>query len=113
MAGHFVGRLFRLAVADVLAERLIEVALGFGVFSLVVRCLGAAGLAVREVVLGLLLIPSLLLLWSLRVRSLPPFPVPQPRGEWALGALALLPLPMALAPAVSIDALVFNSGSRR
>jgi hypothetical protein len=108
MAGHLVGRLFRLAVPDVLAERLIEIALGFGVFSLVLRCLGAAGLAVREVVLGLLLIPSLLLLRSLRARSLPPFPVPRPHGKWTLGALALLPLPMALAPAVSTDALVYQ-----
>ena len=108
MAGHFVGRLFRLAVPDVLAERLIEVALGFALFSLVVRCLGAAGLALREVVLGLLLIPSLLLLRSLRARSLPPLPVPRAHGKWTLGALALLPLPMALAPAVSIDALVYQ-----
>jgi len=108
VVGRVLGRLFRLAVPDAFAERLIEIALGFGMFAFLVRCLGMAGFAVRELLLGLLLMPSVLLLWMKRSGSLPPFPVLRLEKSWATGILALLPIPMALAPAVSYDALVYQ-----
>jgi hypothetical protein len=40
--------------------------------------------------------------------SLPPFSLPRVEMKWPLGVLAFFPLPMALAPAVSYDALVYQ-----
>ena len=108
VTGRVVGRLFRLSVADVFAERLIEIALGFATVSFVVRILAAAGLALREVLLALLLVPAFLALGMFRSGSLSPFSIPTLARKWPLAVLALLPLPMALAPAVSYDALVYQ-----
>ncbi|MDQ6892837.1 MAG: hypothetical protein M3167_09180 [Acidobacteriota bacterium] len=110
IVGRFVGRAFRLSLADAASERLVELALGFAAFSVAVRALGFVGLASRGGVLALLIVPLLLLLQARRAGSLPPFPrLPLPRGWCAgLAVLALLPLPMALAPAVSYDALVYQ-----
>jgi len=105
--GHVLGRVFRLGAAYGLAVRLVEIALGFGVFSLVVRCLGASGLAMREPLLGLLALSGLLLLWK-RKNLLPAVAAPGLGKNWPTVLLALLPLPMALAPAVSYDALVYQ-----
>jgi len=110
IVGRFVGRAFRLSLADAASERIVELALGFAVFSVAVRALGFLGLASRKGVLALLVVPLLLLLQARRAGSLPFFPrLPLARG-WraALAVLALLPLPMALAPAVSYDALVYQ-----
>ena len=108
IVGRYVGRLVRLAVPEPFAEWLIEIGLGFGAVSLAVRCLGAVGLAVRELLLGLLLVPALLLLWMQRRGSLPQFSLPRVQMKWPLAVLAFLPLPMALAPAVSYDSLVYQ-----
>jgi hypothetical protein len=107
-AGRAVGRLFRLSVADEIAGCLVEIGLGFGAFSLVVRLLGAVGLARRELLLGLLLVPAALVLRMKRTGSLPSFAAPGLGRTWAAGVVALLPLPMALAPAVSYDSLVYQ-----
>jgi hypothetical protein len=110
IVGRFVGRAFRLSLADPAAERIVELALGFAVFSVAVRTLGFVGLASSRGVLALLIVPLLLLLQARRTGSLPAFPrLPLARG-WrvALAVLAAIPLPMALAPAVSYDALVYQ-----
>jgi hypothetical protein len=77
---------------------------------MIVRSLGAVGLATREVVLGL--VGALLVAGLLRARrpGLGPWPrVPiDPRWRVPLAALAALPLPMAFAPAISYDSLVYQ-----
>lgn len=108
VAGRFTGRLLRLAVSDAFSERLIEVGLGFAVFSFAVRVLGAIGLARSDILFGLLLLPALGFLVLRRRGLVPAFSAPPLEKKWALGLLALLPLPMALAPAVSYDALVYQ-----
>ena len=110
IVGRFVGRAFRLSLADAVSERIVEIALGFAVFSVAVRALGFVGLASRKGVLALLIVPLLLLLQARRAGSLPPFPRLSLARGWRAGlaVLALLPLPMALAPAVSYDALVYQ-----
>ncbi|HEY6146156.1 MAG TPA: hypothetical protein VIZ69_00600, partial [Thermoanaerobaculia bacterium] len=110
IVGRFVGRAFRLSLPDAASERLVELALGFAAFSVAVRVLGFAGLASRGGVLALLIVPLLLLLQARRTGSLPPFPRLSLARGWRVGlaVLALLPLPMALAPAVSYDALVYQ-----
>ena len=110
IVGRFVGRAFRLAIADAPSERLVEMGLGFAAFSVAVRLLGFAGLATSRVVLGLLVVPLLLLLLARRAGALPAFPKLGLARGWRapLVVLALLPLPMALAPVVSYDALVYQ-----
>ena len=107
--GRLVDRLLELTSEEAPDRRLIEVALGFGVYSAIVRSLGAIGLASREVVLSILLVSTLSLLFP---RRKGPLRIPRlERPSWKTGVLAglaLIPLPMALAPAVSYDALVYH-----
>ena len=107
--GWLVNRLLELTSEEAPDRRLIEVALGFGVYSAIVRSLGAIGLASREVVLSILLVSTLSLLFP---RRKGPLRIPRlERPSWKTGVLAglaLIPLPMALAPAVSYDALVYH-----
>ena len=56
--GRLVGRLLGLTSEEAPGRRLIEVALGLGVYSAIVRSLGAIGLASREVVLSILLVST-------------------------------------------------------
>ncbi len=94
---------------------LVEIAAGFALFSLLVRSLGFIGLASWVGLLAILGSSAWLLyrerpriaeaVAALSTRSLPWRREP---GLFVLAAVALIPLPMALAPAVSLDALVYQ-----
>lgn len=96
---------------DAASRALVELAMGFAAYATVVRLAAAAGLATRGVVLGLLLPPALLALRRRDRLAVPRGPAPT-SAPWplrlALLAVALLPLPMALAPSVSLDALTYQ-----
>ena len=89
---------------------LLDLGLGFGLLSAVLRLLGAIGLFRPAVVWGVAAAGALLL--APRREILRP---DLGRARWRLGAvesllllLLLLPLPLALAPAVSWDALTYH-----
>jgi 4-amino-4-deoxy-L-arabinose transferase-like glycosyltransferase len=109
--GHGCSRRLLTAPLDPLARALIEIAVGFAAYATLVRLAAAAGLASGGLVLVLLLVP---LAFAARTPALL-----RVDGENAAGGgskplrlavlgLALLPLPMALAPAVSLDALTYQ-----
>ena len=111
VVGHLGSRRLRTAPLDPLARALIEIALGFAAYATAVRLAAAVGLAYGWLALALLLAP---LLYAARRPELlriegdgssrgGPMPL-----RLAVLAAALLPLPMALAPAVSLDALTYQ-----
>lgn len=89
---------------------LLDLGLGFGLLSAVLRLLGAAGLYQPLVAWGVA-VAGALLLAPRREPAAPPLPGiswrPAP-GDGLIVALGLLPLPLALAPAVSWDALTYH-----
>jgi hypothetical protein len=103
----------RLVTAEIepLPRAILEIAFGFAAYATLVRLAAAASLGVRGYVLALLLVPALLALRDRGLRRAPGF-APANHGPRALKlatfAIALLPLPMALAPAVSLDALTYQ-----
>jgi len=109
LLGRLLAKLLRVSIQDRLARSLVEIGLGFGAYSTAVRMLAQAGLATRISVLGMLLLPALLAFGRRRVDILDlGDSAPAGASRWMLALLALLPLPMALAPAVSYDALVYQ-----
>lgn len=103
--------LARVVLADALERRLLNVATGFAIFQFVVRILGElpllspVGTWVIVIALGLLASfgRARALIGEVRAIRIP--------LEWrtvAIGALLLAPLAMALAPAVSQDAMIYH-----
>ncbi|HKD20038.1 MAG TPA: hypothetical protein VKG23_19455, partial [Thermoanaerobaculia bacterium] len=109
--GHFVSRRLLTAPLDPLARALLEIAVGFAAYATVVRLAAAAGLVSEWLVLTLLLIPLVLAARRPALLRIEGERVCGGGSRWLrLGVLglALLPLPMALAPAVSLDALTYQ-----
>jgi hypothetical protein len=109
--GRFVSRRLVTAPLDPLARALVEIALGFAAYATIVRLAAAAGLAFGWLVLTLVLIPLAVAARNpalLRIEGGSAFGGGSRWLRLGVLGLALLPLPMALAPAVSLDALTYQ-----
>jgi hypothetical protein len=109
--GHFASRRLLSAPLAPPARALVEIAVGFAAYATLVRLAAAAGLASGWLALALLLVPLLVAARRpalLRIEDGAVFRGGSRGLRLAVLGVALLPLPMALAPAVSLDALTYQ-----